>query len=522
MFGLLKPCAHGAAKYGIESTGWQTQMCGLCLGLRDGHGQLARAATNTDAIVLGMLTEAQQPQPAARTTAGPCPLRGMRRASVAPADSPGVQLAATASLLLGAAKIRDHLDDGDTGRMPGRPLARVSDRWRSRARAAAAPIGLDIESLIAAIESQGRLEAAAASCPQSSTAAERRERLDSLTAPTQLCAGELFAHTAILAGRPENAEALREAGLHFGRIAHLADAIEDIEADRAAGRFNPLTATGTTVDEAHTLLRESNSLLKAALKRAALERVATVRWMLLDPLSSVIRKLGKDSGVIHTCTTHTCRTTHTAKSAAPLPYPHYSPTLSYPQDPNYPQGPAYPQSPGQPGPGYPQQPGYPQRPVDPNPGYPAPGYESPPYPNPVHPAPGYSDPAYFGGSVYPGDQEESGTPNGPGGPNGRGGPGGPWGPGGPGGPQGPGGPGSPGYQPPQPPQRNGLWLGLGVVCLQYCTCYACCAEHTSPCSGERKKSWVDRGCCDDCDPGCCDCCNCCDCDCDCCDCDCGC
>lgn len=61
VFGVLKPCAHGAAKYGIDPGHWQAHMCGLCLGLRDGHGQLARAATNTDAIVLSVLTEAHRP-----------------------------------------------------------------------------------------------------------------------------------------------------------------------------------------------------------------------------------------------------------------------------------------------------------------------------------------------------------------------------------------------------------------------------------------------------------------------------
>ncbi|WP_067533135.1 DUF5685 family protein [Nocardia crassostreae] len=291
MFGLLRPCAHRATDYGLETATWQTQMCGLCLGLRDGHGQLARAATNTDAIVLGVLTEAQQDRPADRTTSGPCPLRGMRRASVVPADSPGIQLAATASLLLGAAKIRDHIDDGDTGRMSARPLTRVSDHWRAQAHAAAAPIGLDIGPLIAAIESQAQLENSVGSA------------LAELTAPTQLCAAALFAHTAVLAGRPENAEALREAGWHFGRIAHLADALEDQDADRERGRFNPLTATGTSTEEANALLRESDSLLRAALTRAGLERTATVRWMLLDPLNGVLRRLGRISGVVHMCAT---------------------------------------------------------------------------------------------------------------------------------------------------------------------------------------------------------------------------
>ncbi|GAB0106068.1 hypothetical protein JMUB6875_50500 [Nocardia sp. JMUB6875] len=304
VFGLLRPCAHGAARHGIDPSAWQTHMCGLCLGLRDGHGQMARAATNTDAIVLEVLTEAQQSQPSARTTAGPCPLRGMRRASVVAADAPGVRLAATASLLLGAAKIRDHIDDGDAHRLARRPLARVSTRWDARARAAAAPLGLDVEPLIAAIESQLRLE----NSPDST--------LEELTEPTRLCAAELFAHTAMLADRPENADALREAGWHFGRIAHLADALEDLDADRAAGRFNPLTATGTTPEEAHALVAESNSLLRAALARVALDRAATVRWMLLDPLTGVVRKLGRAAGIAHTCATGSCRTRATDGRAA--------------------------------------------------------------------------------------------------------------------------------------------------------------------------------------------------------------
>ncbi|MGW3544855.1 DUF5685 family protein [Nocardia niigatensis] len=433
---MLKPCAHSAARHGIDPSAWQTHLCGLCLGLRDSHGQLARAATNTDAIVLEILTEAQQSAPSARTGAGPCPLRGMRRAEVVAADAPGVRLAATASLLLGAAKIRDHVDDGDAHRLARRPLSRVATRWHTRARAAAAPLGLDVEPLIDAIESQLRLE----DSPEST--------LDELTAPTQLCAAELFAHTAILADRPENADALREAGWHFGRIAHLADALEDLDTDRATGHFNPLSATGTTPEQAHALVTASNSTLRAALTRVALDRTAAVRWILLDPLGGVVRKLGRAAGIAHTCATGACRTQHSA--AAP-----------------------YAGQPWQPGAPFTPQPGL----IPPGPGAPA-------------------------------------------------------------------------------PQRPSLLEGLGIICTQYCTGYACCATHTGPCTGHRKQPWMDAcdwcdccgdgceacgnghhhaasggggGCCDG--HGCCDCncggcgCDCCDgdcCDCDCCGCDCTC
>ncbi|WP_435874349.1 DUF5685 family protein [Nocardia vinacea] len=311
-------------------------MCGLCLGLRDGHGQLARAATNTDAIVLSVLTEAQMSGSIGRTKAGPCALRGMRRAEVASADSPGVLLAATASLLLGSAKIRDHVDDGDGSVLTRHPMTKVSSRWADRARSQAALIGFDVEPLVAAINSQSHLEALAsvgAECPGSGDsnrarsadapalrdASENSSRtisLDDLTAPTQICAAEFFAHTAVLADRPDNVAALREAGRHFGRIAHLADAVADFEDDRTRGRFNPLAATGTTMPEAYDLLRQSDSHLRQAVAAAKLDQVPTIRWMLLDPLRGLVRNIGRRVGA----TAHACNMSrNTVTTQQPLP-----------------------------------------------------------------------------------------------------------------------------------------------------------------------------------------------------------
>lgn len=291
MFGLLKPCAHSAAKYGVDPQQWQAHMCGLCLGLRDGHGHIARSATNTDAIVLSMLTEAQREGRVERTTAGPCVLRGMRRAQVATADSAGIMLASTASLLLGSAKIRDHVEDGDTSVLTRRPMTKVSARWADAARRQAQLIGFDVEPLVAALDSQ----------------ADRERRahlltLDELTEPAQLCAAEFFAHSAVLAERPDNIAPLREAGRHFGRIAHLADAIEDFETDRERGRFNPLVATGTGMPQAYDLLHQSDSRLRAAIAATDLGDRPAVRWMLLDPLHALVRRIGRGAGAVaHVC-----------------------------------------------------------------------------------------------------------------------------------------------------------------------------------------------------------------------------
>nr|WP_280249863.1 DUF5685 family protein [Nocardia abscessus] len=423
MFGLLRPCAHGAQKYGIDAAEWQAHLCGLCLGLREGHGQLARATTNKDALVLSMLTEAQSGS-AARVTAAPCPLRGMRRASVVTAGSPGVQLATTASLLLAAAKIRDHVDDGDVAGLARRPLAKAAARWGREARAGAARIGLDVDPLVAALDVQVRLEqeakepvavggsreAAARSAgyvPEPLAAsphwraamAPSADPLDRLTAPTQLCASAFFAHTAVLAERPDNIEALRAAGWQFGRIAHLADAVADYDDDATHGRFNPLAATGTTVPKAYDLLRQSNSRLRAAVAEAELSRVPTVRWMLLDPLTAVLRRLG---GGLGTFAAHTCSV---------------SPDTA----------------------------------------------ESPRAEVRAH---------------------RRGT----------------------------------GHRPPT--RRPGVGESLALILGGYCTGYACCADHTQPCTGERKDAWIkncDCSDCGECDCGCCNCgdCGCCDCGCDC-------
>ncbi|WP_342215701.1 DUF5685 family protein [Nocardia cyriacigeorgica] len=292
LFGLLKPCAHSAAKYGVDPGQWQAHMCGLCLGLRDGHGQLARSATNTDAIVLSMLTEAQREGRIERTTAGPCALRGMRRAQVATADSAGIMLAATASLLLGSAKIRDHVGGGDTSVLTRRPMTKVSSRWADAARRQAQLIGFDVEPLVAALDSQPDRERRA-----------HLLTLDELTEPAQLCAAEFFAHSAVLAERPDNIAPLRAAGRHFGHIAHLADAIEDYETDRERGRFNPLAATGTDLPQAYDLLHQSDSRLRAAIAATDLGDRPAVRWMLLDPLHALVRRIGRGAGAVaaHAC-----------------------------------------------------------------------------------------------------------------------------------------------------------------------------------------------------------------------------
>ncbi|MER5636405.1 DUF5685 family protein [Kitasatospora sp. NPDC002227] len=258
MFGIIRPCSHRLTAQ--LHAAWRAHLCGLCLALRDGHGQLARTATNYDGLVLSVLVEAQADRPApgaGRRQAGPCPLRAMRGAEVA--NGEGARLAAAVSLTLASVKLRDHVADGD-GAFARRPVAvgagAVAGRWARQSAGSGAELGFDTGVLLAAAARQEELERAAG--PGSSLLA--------VTEPTETATAAAFAHTAVLAGRPANTPALQETGRLFGRLAHLLDAVEDQAADSRTGAWNPLTATGTSRTEAERLCRDAVHGIQLALQ----------------------------------------------------------------------------------------------------------------------------------------------------------------------------------------------------------------------------------------------------------------
>lgn len=254
MFGIIRPCRHRLG--GELADAWRAQLCGLCLALRDDYGQVARIATNYDGLVVSLLVEAQSVGQPTRRKAGPCALRGMRRADVATGDC--VRLAAVVSLALAAARVRDHVDDRDglVGVAGVRPAARrIAERWVRQGTDAGHTLGFDTGVLVAAIDRQAALEASAG--PGSPLLA--------VTEPTETAVAEAFAHTAVLAGRPGNAAPLREIGQLFGRVAHLLDAVEDYRHDVARGKWNPLAATATPVEDARALCDDAALGIELAL-----------------------------------------------------------------------------------------------------------------------------------------------------------------------------------------------------------------------------------------------------------------
>ncbi|MFB7916251.1 DUF5685 family protein [Streptomyces sp. NPDC056061] len=256
MFGIVRPCTHRLSE-GLR-TEWMAHLCGLCLALRSDHGQFARVVTNYDGLIVSVLTEAQSERTAGwRRTAGPCPLRAMRTAPVARGE--GARLAAAVSLVLASAKVRDHVADRD-GLLKRRPVAaaarRIAAGWDRAGARTGAELGFDTALLVDAVDRQSGVELLAGPGTP----------LLTVTEPTETATAAAFAHTAILAGRPQNAEPLAEAGRLFGRLAHLLDAVEDQEADAASGAWNPLTATGTSRAEARRLCDDARRGIRLALR----------------------------------------------------------------------------------------------------------------------------------------------------------------------------------------------------------------------------------------------------------------
>jgi len=259
VFGIVRPCSHRLGE-GLK-TQWMAHLCGLCLALRGDHGQFARVVTNYDGLLISVLTEAQAERTTGwRRTAGPCPLRGMRTASVAQGE--GARLAAAVSLVLASAKVRDHVADGD-GLLARKPVAlaarRVAASWGEAGARTGSDVGFDTAVLVDAVDRQVGIEALAGIGTP----------LLTVTEPTETATAAAFAHTAVLAGRPGNAEPLAEAGRLFGRLAHLLDAVEDRETDAASGAWNPLTATGTSLVEARRLADDALHGIRLALREVA-------------------------------------------------------------------------------------------------------------------------------------------------------------------------------------------------------------------------------------------------------------
>ncbi|MFI6496551.1 DUF5685 family protein [Nonomuraea typhae] len=111
-----------------------------------------------------------------------------------------------------------------------------------------------------------------------------------LTAPTEDAVAAAFAHTAVLAGRPGNREPLERAGRSFGRLAHLLDAVEDLDDDRQRGAYNPLLATGASLSVAREHCDRAQADLRAAFADLDLPRPGLARALLVKETSRAVNR----------------------------------------------------------------------------------------------------------------------------------------------------------------------------------------------------------------------------------------
>jgi hypothetical protein len=183
--------------------------------------------------------------------------------------------------------------------MAGRPGVRsvataLAARWAAAGERTGERLGFEVGVLTEAVGRQAAVEAAAGPGTP----------LLTVTEPTETATAAAFAHTAVLAGKPGNAGSLAEAGRLFGRIAHLVDAVEDLEADRESGAWNPLLATGADLAEARRLCDDALLGIKLALDEAAFTDDRLVRSLLVRELKrSVHGTFAKatGAGVAHAC-----------------------------------------------------------------------------------------------------------------------------------------------------------------------------------------------------------------------------
>lgn len=274
MRGIVRPCRHSLDP-GLYLQ-WRSHLCGTCLTLREEAGQASRVLTGYDVLLLSVLVEAQS-GPAETAAAGRCPLRGMRTATVVAASSTGARLAAAAGLLAGAAALDDKVADGDLPAWAGRTTGSLAARAGRAGSRLAAHLDFDSDTFARASR------AAAAAEMQGMT-------LEDFLAPSGAAVASMFAHTAVLARCPHNAEALSAMGDAFGRLVHLLDAVSDLEKDRRRGAFNPVGATGASVAQAHQMALSLTAEVASGLSQLDLVSPTLVRSLLGPVLSRSVER----------------------------------------------------------------------------------------------------------------------------------------------------------------------------------------------------------------------------------------
>jgi len=217
MFGYVRPLRPELKCRDYDL--YRATYCGLCRCLRRRYGLTAPLLLNFDFTFLALLL--WEPEDGFTPCRGRCHANPLVKRPMCP-DSPALEQAADESVVLAWWKLRDSVqDEGFWRGLPARALSRVlKPAYRRAARRRP-----DFDRAV-----RGCLEELTAleqeNCPSLDRTADTFARLLQSAAP----------------GEGERGRVLSQLLYHLGRWIYLADARDDLEEDKLAGRYNPVAA----------------------------------------------------------------------------------------------------------------------------------------------------------------------------------------------------------------------------------------------------------------------------------------
>ena len=236
MFGYVRPLRPELKCRDFDL--YRATYCGLCRCLRRRYGLIAPMLLNFDFTFLALLL--WEPEENFVPCRGRCHANPLRKLPMCP-DSPALELAADESVILAWWKLRDSVqDEGFWRGLPARALSWVLGPAYRKAARRVPEFDRTVQACLkelAALEREG--------CPSLDRTADTFARLLQAAAP---------------AGG-ERGRVLSQLLYHLGRWIYLADARDDFEADKLAGRYNPAAARyGPGGDDGALRLTMDNSL----------------------------------------------------------------------------------------------------------------------------------------------------------------------------------------------------------------------------------------------------------------------
>ncbi len=217
MFGYVRPLQPELKCKDLNL--YRATYCGLCRCLRRRYGLIAPLFLNYDFTFLALLL--WEPEASFVPCRGRCYAGLLRKEPMCP-DSPALDQAADQSVILAWWKLRDSVrDEGFWRGIPARILSWLLGPARRKAARRRPAFDRTVQSCLeelSALEGEG--------CPSLDRTADTFARLLQSAAPQEGARGRILSQLLY----------------HLGRWIYLADARDDLEEDRLAGRYNPVAA----------------------------------------------------------------------------------------------------------------------------------------------------------------------------------------------------------------------------------------------------------------------------------------